>query len=53
MKKYYKESRRKKILQAKNRRKVNWIGQIFHMTCLLNHVTEGKIKGKMEVTGRR
>ena len=42
-----------KNLQAINRRKVNWIGYIFRMTCFLNHVTEEKIEGRIEVTGRR
>jgi len=37
------------ILQILPRRKCNWIGHI----CLLKHVIEGKIKGRIEVTGRQ
>jgi hypothetical protein len=38
------------------RRKANWIGHVLHRNCLLTHVIEGEIKGRMEVTegrGRR
>jgi hypothetical protein len=31
----------------------NWIGHILRRNCLLQQVIEGKIKGKIEVTGRR
>jgi hypothetical protein len=31
----------------------NWIGHILGRNCLLHQVIEGKIKGGMEVTGRR
>jgi hypothetical protein len=34
------------------RRKADWIGVILRRNCLLKHIIEGKIKGKMEVTGR-
>ena len=30
-----------------------WIGHILRRNCLLQHVIEGKIKGGLEVTGRR
>ena len=33
------------------KRKANWIGHILRRNCLLNHVTEGKIGGLIEVTG--
>ena len=33
--------------------KANWIGHILHRNCLLQQVIEGKIKGGIEVTGRR
>jgi hypothetical protein len=36
-----------------NKRKANWIGHIFRRNCLLRQVIEGKIKGRIEVTGRR
>jgi len=35
------------------RRKADWIGHILRRNCLLKHVTEGKIEGRIEVTGRR
>ena len=35
------------------RRKANWIGHILRRNCLLKHVIEGKIEGRVEVTGRR
>ena len=41
------------ILQTMKRRKAKWIGHMLHKNCLLKHVIEGKIKGRMEVTGRR
>jgi hypothetical protein len=31
----------------------NWIGHILRINCLLQQVIEGKIKGEIEVTGRR
>jgi hypothetical protein len=34
------------------RRKANWIGHILRRNCLLKHVAKGKIKGRIEVTGR-
>jgi hypothetical protein len=41
------------ILHEVSKRKANWIGQIFRRNCLLQQVIEGKIKGGIEVTGRR
>ena len=35
------------------KRKANWIGHILRRNCLLNQISEGKIKGEMEVTRRR
>jgi len=35
------------------KRKANWIGHILRRNCLLKQVIEGKIKGGIEVTGRR
>jgi len=34
------------------RRKAIWIGHTLRRNCLLKHVTEGKIKGRIAVTGR-
>jgi hypothetical protein len=41
------------ILHTVNRRKANWIGHILCRNCLLKHVIEGKVEGRIEVTGRR
>jgi hypothetical protein len=35
------------ILQTIKRRKANWIGHILHRNCLLKHVVEEKIEGKI------
>jgi hypothetical protein len=35
------------------RRKANWIGHILHRNCLVRHVIEGKIEGRIQVTGRQ
>jgi len=35
------------------KRKAKWIGHILRRNCLLQRVIEGKIKGEIEVTGRR
>jgi len=41
------------ILHEISKRKANWIGHILRRKCLLQRVIEGKIKGGIEVTGRR
>jgi len=41
------------ILREIGKRKANWIGHILCRNCLLQRVIEGKIKGGIEVTGRR
>jgi len=40
-------------LREISKRKANWIGHILGRNCLLKQVVEGKIKGGIEVTGRR
>jgi hypothetical protein len=40
------------ILHEIRKRKANWIGHI-RRNCLLQRVTEGKIQGGIEVTGRQ
>ena len=40
-----------KILQTIKGRKVNWIGHILCRNCILIDVMEGKIEGRMYVTG--
>jgi hypothetical protein len=41
------------ILHEIRKRKANWIGHILRRNYLLQRVAEGKIKGGIEVTGRR
>jgi hypothetical protein len=41
------------ILHEISKRKTNWIGHILRRSCLQRQVIEGKIKGGIEVTGRR
>ena len=41
------------ILPTITRRKAGWIGHIFRRNCFLKHVIEGKIEGRIEMTGRR
>jgi hypothetical protein len=41
------------ILHEISKQKANWIGHIWRRNCLLHQVIEGKIKGGIEVTGRR
>jgi hypothetical protein len=41
------------IIHEISKRKANWIGHILCRNCLLWQVIEGKIKGVIEVTGRR
>jgi hypothetical protein len=41
------------ILHEISKRKANWIGHILCRNCFLQEVIVGKIKGGIEVTGRR
>ena len=41
------------ILHEISKWKTNWFGHILHRNCLQQQVTEGKIKGGIEVTGRQ
>jgi hypothetical protein len=41
------------ILHEISKRKANLIGYILHRNCLLQQDIEGKIKGGIEVTGKR
>ena len=45
--------KQRNILHEISKRKVNWIGHILRRNCLLQRVIEGKIKGGIEVTGKR
>jgi hypothetical protein len=41
------------MLHEISKRKAKWIGHILRINCLLQQVTEGKMKGGIVVTGRR
>jgi hypothetical protein len=41
------------ILHEIRKRKAEWIGHILRRNCLLQRVTERKIQGRIEVTGRQ
>jgi hypothetical protein len=41
------------IVHTIKRRKANWISHILRRNCLLKHVIEGKLEGRIEMTGRR
>jgi hypothetical protein len=40
------------IVHTIKRGKAIWIGHILRRNCLLKHVIEGKLEGRIEVTGR-
>jgi hypothetical protein len=40
-------------LHTIKRIKANWIGHILRRNCLLKHAIEGKLEGRIEMTGRR
>jgi hypothetical protein len=48
----YAQSERRKEYPTYNE-KPNWIGHILRKNCLIRHVIEGKIGGRIEVIGRR
>ena len=45
--------KQRNILHEIHERKSNWIGHILRRNCLLQQVSEGKIKGEIVVTARR
>jgi hypothetical protein len=45
--------RQRNVLHEIHKGKANWIGHILPRNCLLQRVTEGKIQGGIEVTGRQ
>jgi len=49
----HKVKEQRNILHEISKRKANWIGHILRKNCLLQRVVEGKIKGRIEVTGRQ
>jgi hypothetical protein len=53
MKKYYLVKEQRNILHEISKQKANWIGHILRRNCFLRQFIEGKIKGGIEVIGRR
>jgi len=47
------EDVRRNTLRRMKRTKVNWIGHIWRRNCLLAQDIEGRIEGRIDVTGRR
>jgi hypothetical protein len=41
------------VLYKIKRRKANWIGQVLGRNCLLKHVIEGQLEGRIEMMERR
>jgi hypothetical protein len=41
------------ILHTIKSTKANWIGHILRRNCLLKHVIEGVLEGRIEIMGRR
>jgi hypothetical protein len=41
------------ILHEMCKRKANWIGHILRKNCILQRVIEGKLQGRIEMTGRQ
>jgi hypothetical protein len=41
------------VVHTIKRRKAKWIGHILRRNCLLKPVIEGKLEGRIEMTGRR
>jgi hypothetical protein len=44
---------KRNILHKIERKRANSIGHILRRNCLLKHVIEGKLEGRIEMTGRR
>jgi hypothetical protein len=52
LKEYDRVKEERNIVNTVNRKKVNWTGHILRRKCLLSHVTEGKIEGRIEMRRR-
>jgi hypothetical protein len=47
----HRDKEERNILHTIKRRKATWIGHILRRNCLLKHVIEGKLEGRIEMTG--
>jgi len=50
---FFRVKEQSNILHEIRKRKANWIGQISRRNCLLQRVIEGKIQGRIKVTGKQ
>jgi hypothetical protein len=49
----HKIHRQKHYCECAKRKNASWIGHIWRRNCLLKHVIEGKLEGRIETKGRR
>jgi hypothetical protein len=49
----YRVKEERNVLNAIKKRKANWIGHILHRSCLLKHVIEGQLEGRIEMMGKQ
>jgi hypothetical protein len=49
----HRDKKERNILHIIRIRKANWIGHVLHRNYLLKHMIEGKLEGRIEMTGRR
>jgi hypothetical protein len=52
MKKYYIGQGGQEYPTYNKKRKANWTGHIMCRNCLLKHMTDGKLEGRIQMTGR-
>ena len=52
-KNFWRVKEAKNSLQTIKRRKANWIGHILRRNCLLKHLVEGQVEGRIEVRRNR
>jgi len=50
---FFRVKEHRTILYEIRKRKANWIGHILRRNCVLERIIEGKVKGRIEMTGRR
>ena len=49
----HKVKEERNVLPTIKRREADWAGHILRRSCLLKHVSEGKIEGRIEAIGRQ
>jgi hypothetical protein len=48
----YRVKEKRNIVHTIKRRKANWIGHVLLTNCLLKHVIEGKLQGRIQIKER-